>query len=176
MNALPVPEELQLPATCNEEELAEAVRLWLCGGSKEEIAELLHVRPVAVKHWINSRGWQEVAKLVAPEVQAIVSGSLTRLKTKSLEQLADRIENGDHRVDNTGEIVGRMPMKGRDLAEVFAKLSDAQIALEKMIGNIRDDDDQERISLDKLALGLKRFAEAKEITGETVSESPHSVQ
>ena len=173
MSDLTIPDELNragLPATCTDHELSEAVRFWLCGGSKEEIALLLHVKPPQVTHWINSRAWQQLARNYAPEVQAIVSGSLTRLKGKALEALADRVENGDFRVDNTGEIVGRTPMKGRDLAQVFAQMSDAQVQLEKMIGSIKDDDDSDKISLDKLARGLKRYAEARDITSEARTE------
>ncbi len=165
-----------LPVTCTDGDLLEAVRLWLSGGDKIEIAALLKTKPATVNYWINSKGWQVVARMIAPEMQALVSGSLTRLKRQSLEQLADRIENGDYRMDNSGEIVGRVPMKGRDLVEVFAKVSDAQVQLEKMIGSIKDDDDSDKISLDKLALGLKRYAEARDITGEATAERADTVQ
>lgn len=160
-----------LPAVTSDDELAEAIRLWLCGGDKDSLAEILHVPRKTINLWINTREWQAGARFLAPEVHALVGGSLNRLKTQTLEQLADRIENGDYRMDNTGEVVGRVPMKGRDLIEVFSKVSDAQVQLEKMIGSIKDDDDATKISLDKLAIALKRFAEAREIPGEVTQSA-----
>ncbi len=169
-----------LPAKVPDRDFTDAVRLWLTGAPKAEIAEKLQTTHRSVTAWIDTPEWRNAAQALSPEVHALVGGSLNRLKTQALTQLADRIEHGDPVINNLGEVVlkedgtaAKRPMKGKDLVEVFAKLSDAQVQLEKMIGNIKDDDDESKISLDKLALGLKRFAEARDITGEATPERPN---
>ena len=170
-----------LPATCTDEELFEAVELWLLGEKPTILAELLHVKPDQLRQWIASKSWQALAKSFALGVQASISSSLTRLKAQALVELADRVNGGDYivRLDGTpvlNETTGvpvRRPMRGRDLLEVFAKVSDCQLQLEKAIGNIKDDTNGQ-ISLEKLAAGLAFYA--RQAKGQTFDSGGAAVE
>jgi hypothetical protein len=98
-----------------------------------------------------------------------MSGQLTRVASLALNQLEARLRDGDQVFNQQGAYVGRREIRGRDLATIATAVLEQQVKLEKIIGGITNDDNV--ISLDKLAQGLKRYAEAKDITGEAVRDS-----
>jgi hypothetical protein len=152
-----------LPCTCSDAHLLEAVRGWLLNAPSEQVARLLGIKPSLLPDWINSHGWQQIVLLLREDVRAISYGAYGRLGLKAFQALEDRIDHGDPIVDSDGEIIARRPIKGKDLAEIISRLGAQQDLLEKKLGLQKNDDGD--ISLKDLAKSLKRFAEAKEIHG-----------
>ena len=158
-----------LPCTCSDAHLLEAVRGWLLNAPSEQVARLLQIKPAQLPSWINSHGWQQVVMMLRDDVRAISYGAYGRLGLKAFQALEDRIDNGDPIIgfDEDGDggkipvVVGRRPIKGKDLAEIISRLGAQQDLIEKKLGLTKDDEGD--ISLKDLAQGLKRFAEAKEI-------------
>jgi len=148
-----------LPETCSDEQLCEAVKIHLCGGTHAAIAKLLSVPEKAVRYWVDSREWGQLTALLKPEVAGILIGQTTRVASLALTQLEDRLLNGDEVWNQQGEIVGMRKIKGRDLAEIATKVLEQQKNLERSIGKITDDENT--ISLKKLATALTNYAEAK---------------
>ena len=161
-----------LPATCSDEDLEEAVKASLCGADDKSLAKLLKVPSSAVKYWTDSKEWGGIVALLLPEVQSILKGQLTRLASTALTQLDERLQKGDPIYDLTGEYKGRKKLKARDLADIAVKVMEQQRALERSIGDISDDEN--RISLDKLAKALKKAGEEREIdvTPQRVTDDP----
>jgi len=150
-----------LPLTCTDEDLSEAVKAHLCGANDDSLAELLHVPARSVKYWTDSKEWAAITALFLPDVQLILKGQLTRLASSALNQLDERLQNGDPVYNLQGEYAGRKKLKARELADIAIKVMDEQRALEKSIGKIGDDEG--KISLEKLARALKKAAEDSEI-------------
>lgn len=158
-----------LPCTCSDAHLLEAVRGWMLNAPSEQVARLLCIKPAQLPSWINSHGWQQIVLLLREDVRAISYGAYGRLGLKAFKELEDRIDQGDPIMgfDDDGDggkipvVVGRRPIKGKDLAEIISRLSAQQEVLEKRLGLTKDDDGD--ISLRDLANSLKRFAQAKEI-------------
>lgn len=153
-----------LPCTCSDADLLEAVRGWLLNAPSEQVAHQLRIKPSLLPQWVNSHGWQQLVLLLREDIRAISYGAYGRLGLKAFQALEDRIDHGDPIVDGDGVIVARRPIKGKDLAEIISRLGAQQELIEKKLGISRDDDDN--ISLKELAAGLKRFAQAKEIRAE----------
>jgi hypothetical protein len=74
------------------------------------------------------------------------------------------VQEGDPQYDMRGEFVGYRPIKAKDLTQMLTQTSEVIHQIEKEIGGIRDDEGN--ISLKDLAEGLKRYAQAKDVTPE----------
>jgi hypothetical protein len=153
-----------LPATCSDAMLCEAVKAYLLGTDEKTLGRMLGVPTKSVRYWTDSKEWAALVDLHAPELKQMLKGQLTRVASMTLRQLEDRLTYGDQVFDQKGEFVRRREVKGRDLAEIATRVLEQRANLEKLIGDLRDDKDS--ISLQKLAQGLKRYAEAKDISGE----------
>lgn len=150
-----------LPCTCTDADLMEAVRGWMLNAPSDQVAHLLGIRPAQLPSWINSHGWQQIVLLLRDDIRAISYGAYGRLGLKAYQALEDRLDNGDPIVDSEGTVIAHRPIKGKDLAEIMTRLGSMQDLMEKKLGLTKDDDDS--ISLKELASSLKRFAQAKEI-------------
>ena len=158
-----------LPLTCSDAQLCETVKSYLAGAEPAVLAQMLGVPKASVRYWLDSREWGSLVAMLLPEVRGVMSGQLTRVASLALNQLEARLREGDQVFNQQGEYVGRREIRGRDLATIATAVLEQQVKLEKIIGGITNDDNV--ISLDKLAQGLKRYAEAKDITGEAVRDS-----
>ena len=158
-----------LPETCTDAQLCEAVKSYLAGSDLPTLALMLGVPQRSVRYWLDSKEWGSLVALLLPEFRGVMSGQLTRVASLALNQLEARLRDGDQVFNQQGAYVGRREIRGRDLATIATAVLEQQVKLEKIIGGITNDDNV--ISLDKLAQGLKRYAEAKDITGEAVRDS-----
>jgi hypothetical protein len=148
-----------LPRTCSDEALADAVKAWLIGNPPEAVAEILGVKKSTLPYWTQSEEWQRLAGLLMPVVEGQARGGITRTISVVLEKLEDVVTNGNPLVSNEGEIVGRVPVKAKDLAGIAKTLYDIKEASSgsALGGNIK---------LHDLMKNLERFANAKEIPSE----------
>jgi hypothetical protein len=158
-----------LPLTCSDAQLCETVKSYLAGAEPAVLAKMLGVPGKSIRYWLDSREWGSLVAMLLPEVRGVMSGQLTRVASLALVQLEARLRDGDQVFNQQGEYVGRREIRGRDLATIATAVLEQQVKLERIIGGITDD--KNVISLDKLAAGLKRYAEAKDITGEAVRDS-----
>jgi hypothetical protein len=148
-----------LPATCSDAQLLEAAKAYLCGTDPETLAKMLGVPVVGLRYWTDSREWGQLIEFIRPEVAGILIGQTTRVASLALVQLEDRLVKGDQVFNQQGEYVGRREIRGKDLAEIATKVLEQQKNLERSIGKITDDDNA--LSLKKLAAALTNYAEAK---------------
>jgi hypothetical protein len=170
-DVLPIPASLPmfrrppgLPRTCSDEDLLEAVKASLCGAQPEELADLLRVPKSAVRYWVSSKEWNALKQYVWPDLKGVLHTELVSVRSNILKQIAERVREGDPQFNMRGELVGYRPIKARDLTEMLVRTSEIIHVIEKEIGGIRDDEGN--ISLKELAEGLKRYAQAKDVTVE----------
>lgn len=159
-----------LPAKFDDPTLLAAVKAYVVGGN---VGAILGVTDEEVRHWTQSHQWNAMTARVMPEVKELLRGHLSRITFKAIGVLDTRIEQGDPvinldgspKLNEAGEQLYR-PLKAKDLADIATKVMAETRALESRIGPIEDDEG--KISLEKLAKGLARYANAKDIDGERV--------
>ena len=146
-----------LPRTCSDEDLTDAVKAWLVGEPPEKVSALLGVKKSALSAWTQSEEWNRLAGLLMPVVEGQSRGGITRTLSITLERLEDVVTNGNPLVSNEGEIIGRVPVKAKDLAGIAKTLYDIKESSSAagVSGNIK---------LSSLMKSLERFANATEIT------------
>lgn len=169
-----LPRPKGLPQDCSNKHLYDAVCAWIRGAPHNEVAELLNVPVRTVTHWTKTREWHYLVNAARIDMQGEANSTFGRLANMSLEQLADRLENGDEALTKGG-IVVRKKVSARDLASIAAIMIDRKEAVERKLDGIPDKRDTFD-ELFKLADAL-RAANAKEIQGEatTISVSDVSV-
>ena len=150
-----------LTKECSDLDLTKAVKAYLSGASQEALADLLHVPVPTVRHWTDTREFRALVTEELTDTRLIIKGQLTRLSTKALAELDDRLQNGDDHYTLMGEYLGKRPLKAKDISDIARTVLDQQRQLEKAIGIVADDTG--KISLEKLAKALKKAAEDSEI-------------
>ena len=151
---------LDLPFTCTDERLLEAVQSHLLGEKPEEIARLLHIPHKALRHWTTSKGWRFLEDSLRDPVRKAVIGQTTRLVSKLVTKMEDQLEKGDPVYDMEGNEIGRRGIRFKDLSTSYAAIVTKQLELEKNLGPLRDSGDQP--SVDRLIHALEAWAEKKE--------------
>ncbi len=159
-----------LPSSWTDEALFAAVKAHVFGGN---VAQILGISDAEVAHWTKSYQWGQLTATVMPEIKAVLRVQMARIASSSLAKLDQRITEGDPvinldgspKLDDGGNQVYR-PLSAKVLADVATRVMAEQRALEAKIGPVHDDEG--RISLEKLAKGLARYANATEVIGEVV--------
>jgi uncharacterized protein YjcR len=151
-----------LPFTCSDADLLEAVQLWLIGARANEVAAKLGVQGQAVKHWTTAKGWKYLEECLRGEVRKVAHGQVTRLAAQALGKLETAIEMGDPVIGVDGEVKGHKPVKARDMAQIASILIERQTDMEERLGLKRNEDNL--IDMRELAEGLRRYAKAKDVT------------
>ncbi len=161
-----------LPHTCSDVNLVQAVNEWLCGASEQEVARYLRVTKDQVPGWVNSRGWQLVADMLREDVRSVAYSHLTRVSQKTYKALNDRLDNGDPIVDEKGRISGYRPLRARDLGLLQKQVMESLDTIEKRLGMAPGEG--QKVDLQKLAKALERYADAEIIPGMRMEDERRS--
>ena len=114
----------------SDKQKLEAVQIWLLCGSMPQTAAALNIPVGTIEKWKYTDWWKELAEQIKVEGRVKLSGRLQKIVGRSLDQLEDRIENGDFILDGrSGELV-RKPLLARDLTRISAEFMDSSRKLE----------------------------------------------
>lgn len=102
-----------------EEKRIEVVTLFAATGNLENTSELSGVPVQTIRAWRKADWFYELLREVRNENNAVLDAKFTQIVDKSLDQIVDRIENGDSVLTRDGELV-KKPMSGKDLSLVAA--------------------------------------------------------
>ena len=102
----------------------EAVTVYLSTGSLTETGRLLGIPYKTLEGWKSQDWWKELVEKMQAEDDQKLDAKTTKLIDKALEQLMDRIENGEHIYDQKTGKTKRMPAKLRDLNTAFTTILD----------------------------------------------------
>lgn len=97
----------------------EVTTLYAALGHCGKVAELAKIPESTVRAWRKTAWFKELLDEIHEENDEKIDAKFTNLVEKSLDQLGDRIENGDYVLDKFGEL-HRKPVGARDLALVTA--------------------------------------------------------
>lgn len=149
------------------EKKVEACTLYAVYGNVEETSKLSNVPEKEIRSWMKDAWWDEIIKQVYVEQNDKLGSQITSLLERSLQDLNDRIEHGDHYVTKGGAII-RKPIDAKVLTGLFQSLAVQRRLVRgeptSIVGNKQTVDDK----LEKLAEEFKRFSAAKEIEVEII--------
>ena len=91
----------------------EAAAAWLATGSSRKAGKLVSVPSRTIRNWQNADWWDDALEEVQKQFTQEVKGRLNKVVLTALDQLQDRVNNGD-----TSAAGHKIPMKGKDLALV----------------------------------------------------------
>jgi transposase-like protein len=102
-----------------EEKRIEAVALYAATGSFERVSDLSGVPVGTLKSWRKAEWFQELLREIRQENNEKIDSKFTDIIEGALEQLEDRIVNGDWVQTSKGELL-RKPVGAKDLSLVAA--------------------------------------------------------
>lgn len=139
------------------EKRIEVVTKWLALGNMRLVAELTGVSYQLCREWKTSEWWQELVDEVKASRSLQLDNKLSKIVDKSLETIADRLENGDVVFNQkTGQVV-RKEVSLKDATKVATDLLTRQAALQKQENEQMIQKDQGTIQ-DQLKLLAAEFA------------------
>lgn len=155
------------PGYYPEEQKVAAAVLYAATGLIDQAAELAKVPEFSIRKWMKEEWWVDIQEQVHREENAKISSKMTKLVTDTLEEMANRVKEGDSVLNKkTGEL-SKLPIKFRDLATGMNIVAEKRQLLRGAATSI-----QEKIGPDQYLLELaeqfKKFAKAKEIKGEVI--------
>lgn len=138
----------------------EVVTLFLSIGSMTEVAKLTGVPYPTIEGWRRQDWWKELVEKMQAEDDQKLDAKTTKLIDKALEQLMDRIENGEHIYDQKTGKIKRMPAKLRDLNTAFTTILDKRQLLRNKPTKIVEQQST-AIQLQNLAESFAKFVQKK---------------
>lgn len=109
----------------------EVVTLFLSIGSMTEVAKITGVPYPTIEGWRRQDWWKELVDKIQAEDDQKIDAKTSKIIDKALEQLMDRIENGEHIYDQKTGKTKRMPAKLRDLNTAFTTILDKRQLLRR---------------------------------------------
>jgi transposase-like protein len=136
---------------------AKAVRDYLKYGSYSEVARRNRIPGDTVREWKSKDWWKELTERYREELDVKLSSKIDDVVQKAVDEIHDRLENGEHILDSkTGEVL-RIPTKARDMAAITKVLSDRQDILIKRKKVEQRDEGTLRDKLNSLAAQFSSF-------------------
>ena len=103
--------------TYSESDKKAAALATLIHGSSVKAAKQLKIPGRTIRQWYKGDDWPALLESVRAEFEEVIQQKYSSVINASLDQLQDRIFNGDYAFNKQGELV-RKPMSGKDLSVV----------------------------------------------------------
>lgn len=153
------------PGWWSDTQRIETVSLYLATGSPTAACTAVGVPIDTFNRWRYTDWFKELVSKLKDEETLKLDAKLSKIVTKSLSLVEDRLENGNYQFDQKrGELI-RVPVSLKDTAKVATDLLNQQEILRDKPEKLQIEktiDDR----LSKLAQEFKQFASARTIQGE----------
>jgi uncharacterized protein YicC (UPF0701 family) len=148
-----------------EEVRIEAVSLYAALGNCAEVARIMNVAPTLIRKWKTLEWWELMMRRVHAEKDEELDSKFTKIVDKAVDEINDRLENGEFIYNaKTGETV-RVKPKMRDVAMVAAtNLEKRQLLRGQPTSRSEKVDVSD--SLLRLANEFAAFTKSKDVTPE----------
>lgn len=111
------------------EQKIAAAQAYLITGTSVKAQKYCGVKADIIRTWKNkSNWWAEVFQTVKKQKNDELEATFTQIMDKGLHAVADRIENGDTKVQKDGSTI-KVPMGGKELAIVVSIMYDKRALL-----------------------------------------------
>jgi len=151
----------------SEAKKIEACTLFLATGSPVATAAGSGVPIDTIRKWRESVWWKELVEQIQHDDDSELDAKTSKIIHKTMDLLADRIENGEFIFDQKTGVVRRLPMNARTATKVATDLFDKRQILRKQPTKIVETQNIES-RINKLADEFARFSQAKDITPEVI--------
>lgn len=102
-----------------EKKKLEAVGLYAALGQVKKVAEIAKVPVHTIQNWRKQQWFQDCLREIREENNEKLDAKFTEIIEEALEQVTDRVRNGDFTQNAKGEVV-RRPISAKDLSLVVA--------------------------------------------------------
>ena len=159
------------PGKWADSQRIELVTTWLATGNLALSAATLGIPEITARVWKTQPWWKEMVAEIRASENMELDSKIKKVVDKSVDQLLDRVDNGDFQYDQkTGTLV-RKPISARDAAKITSDMIDRRELLQGKKQEQIDSSRKMEDKLLKLADELSRFAKAK-VVQEVVVELP----
>ena len=150
-----------------EEMRIEAVALFAAIGNVAEVARIMDMNAATLRSWKTTEWWELMMRRVHNEKDEELDTKFTKIVDKAIDEINDRLENGEFIYNaRTGETV-RVKPKMRDVAMVAATNLDKRQLLRGQPTS-RTEKIDVKDSLTRLANEFAKFTQARDVTPEAV--------
>lgn len=165
------------PGHWKESKKIEAVTTYLSTGNLSETARMLGVPIRTLESWKISDWWKEIVKRIQSDEDQELDAKTSKVINKALDNLMDRIENGEYIYDQKTGQLKRTPAKLRDLNTAFNNLLDKRQLLRNKPTRIVEQQST-AVQLQNLAEQFKQFTnkQTKELPDREYIEGDTVVQ
>jgi len=158
------------PGNGNEwpwEKRYEVVTQMLAVGNKSLISKVTGVAYETISYWQKQPWWKELEDQVKREKSLKLDSKLTQIINKSLDLIADRLENGNTVLNNkTGELI-RKPVELKDVSRVATDLLNRQHVINKTMVEEKTTEASVKETLALLANEFAKWASKEKKAGAT---------
>ncbi len=148
----------------DKEKLDAACRFAVVGNSRR-VAELTHIPEGTIRAWKCTEWWQEIQDRIIKEQDEELDSKLTKLVDKAVDEVNDRLDEGDWVYNPKLDKLVRKPVNAKDLAILTAITIDKrQLMRGQPTSRVEKVSQDEQLKT--LALEFKKMALAKDITPE----------
>lgn len=158
----------------SDKERIEVVALYAATGSVSRVAALTRVSEGAIRGWLKEPWFHELLEEIRDENDHLIDAKFNEIIGGALEQLTDRVKNGDAKLNKHGEIV-RVPVSARDLSIVTAINIDKRQLLRgkptsrtESMSNESTDDKLKRLATAFEAIAGKKLKKPETVDAEVV--------
>ena len=148
-----------------EETRIEAVALFATFGNVAEVARIMNMKATTIRQWKMSEWWHEMLSRVHDEKDEELDSKFTKTIDKAIDEINDRLVNGEYVHNPKTGITVRVKPKMRDIAYVTSTHIDKrQLLRGKPTSRTEKVSSDERLS--KLAKEFAKFVGSTDITEE----------
>lgn len=138
-----------------DEKRVEVATLYAVTGNAEAVGELTDVPKSTIRRWVREEWFQSLLDDVRAENDHLLDVKQTEIVKSAMEQLGDRVTNGDHVLLRDGTTV-RKPVGAKDLSIISSiNIKDRQLLRGKPTS--RSDNGSNRTIEDKLSELAENF-------------------
>lgn len=106
----------------SDETRTHAACIFATSGSTKIASEVAKVPQSTIKKWVNEPWWKAIQDEIRVENNSKIEAKMNQILETAVDQIADRIENGNQQLDQkTGKLIS-IPASLRDLTQVTATI------------------------------------------------------
>lgn len=158
--------------TVTDEEKIRFVREYFLGKSIKKIANENRLRVINVRDMASTAWWQTELRNLEMEAAVQVKVKLTVLADMALDELEDRLVNGDEKAVGKDGIIERVKVPARDLAAITNMLFDKKAQLEDRSSGFSTTETKRLLDL-AAALRAKEVSPADVADAEVIEGESH---
>lgn len=133
----------------------EAVKLWMLTGNLSATAAALSIPYITLQSWKYSEWWKNLVEDLKAQENIELNNRLKKIAEKSLDQMVDRLENGDYYFDKESGELRRKPVNLRDTTLAYNSLHDRR---QKLL-EVQSNKQEEKQVMDRLSALAQKFEE-----------------